>query len=148
MFMDLRRSILFLLAVVFLASSFFIVYYLLGSDFYTNSDLFWIGWLSGVFGCMLFVALIGLIFVLVRQFATMKNRLIGLMILSMAGLAVIYFVRGPFSLNSDIWWYGATAGFFGCLAAVFLSLTVLIFYRLFNKRQILKGQIGIKRLTS
>jgi hypothetical protein len=55
MFMDMRRSILSLLAVVFLASSLLIMYYLLDSGFYTNSDLFWIGGLSGVFGCIFFV---------------------------------------------------------------------------------------------
>lgn len=133
MFMDMRRSILSLLAVVFLASSLLIMYYLLDSGFYTNSDLFWIGGLSGVFGCIFFVATIGFIFVFARQFATMKNWLIGLMILSMVVWAVIYFVRGPFSLNSDTWWYGAIAGFFSCLAIILLSLAVLIFCRLYSK---------------
>jgi len=131
--MDLRRSVSFLLAIAFLAISLFIIFYLFDGGFYTNSDLFWIGGLAGVFGCIFFVATIGVIFALAKHSATMKNWLVGLIILSIVGLSIIYFVRGPFSLNSDTWWYGVITGFFSCLATILLSLSSLIFYKSFKK---------------
>ena len=93
MFMDMRRSILSLLAVVFLH---LVTYHVLfvGQQVYTNS-VFWIGGYQ-VFLDVYFCSNYRIYFVFARQFATMKNWLIGLMILSMVVWAVIYFVRGPF----------------------------------------------------
>jgi hypothetical protein len=45
-------------------------------------------------------------------------------------LAIVYYlVKVRFS-GSELFWYGAIAGFFGCLVLVFLTLAVYIAFKL------------------
>ncbi len=131
--MDTKRYLLFFLMLIFLASSSAIIYYLIKANFYTNSNLFWIGAIAGFLGCLFLVSVSLLLFFFVARGVTAKKYglLFSMLILSALGVVVIY--KGPFSLDSDIWWYGAIAGFLSCLSLISFILAIFIGYRLTHK---------------
>ena len=130
---DIKRYILFFLMLIFLLSSSAITYYLIRANFYTNSNLFWIGAIAGFLSCLFLASVDMLISFILRGISTKKNSLIFLMLISFFGVTTIYFYKGPFSLDSDVWWYGAIAGFLSCIALVFLSFAIFIAFKLRHK---------------
>jgi hypothetical protein len=120
---------------IFIASSLAIIYYLVKASFFTNSDIFWIGAIAGFLGCLfLSSGAVILLLYLARGLTTKKNRpLLSILFLLALGVVVIYLYKGPFSLDSDVWWYGAIAGFLSSLALVFLSLSIFIAFKLKHK---------------
>ena len=57
-----------------------------------------------------------------------------LILLALSLAVVFYFVKVGFS-GSDLFWYGAIAGFFGCLFLVFITIAVYIAFKLSYKRK-------------
>ncbi len=131
-----RKDTAYLLFMpILIASSSAIIYYLVKANFFTNSDLFWIGAIAGFLGCLFLTSAVILLLYLARGFATKKNRpLLSILLLLALGVVVIYLYKGPFSLDSDVWWYGAIAGFLSSLALVFLSLAIFIAFKLKHQR--------------
>lgn len=121
--------------LVFLAAGIAIIAYLVQADFFTSSDLFWIGATAGFAGCLFLVSVFSTaIFAVARGLSAKRRGLFASVMISSALITiVIYFIRGPFRLDSDVWWYGAIAGFLGCLATVFLALTVYTAYKTMHK---------------
>lgn len=114
-----------LLAIILL-----IIYYLVRANFYTNSNLFWIGGIAGVSVCAFLISTTLLLFLsITKAVSTKKFKLtVSMLILSALVFAIIYFT-GWHSMDSDIWWYGAIAGFLSCLS---LALLILAFYMATN----------------
>ena len=121
--------------LVFLAASITIIAYLAQANFYTRSDLFWIGATAGFLGCLFLASAISTaILAITRGLSAKRLHLVAITMISSALITImIYFIRGPFRLDSDVWWYGAIAGFLGCTAIVFLALTAYTAYKLVHK---------------
>ena len=103
-----------------------IIYYLVNANIYTNSRMFWIGGTAGVSVCAFLISTTLLLFMsITKAVSTKKFKLtVSMLILSAFVFAIIYFT-GWYSMDSDIWWYGAIAGFLSCLS---LALLILAFY--------------------
>jgi hypothetical protein len=134
--MGRRGYILFSVMLIFLAFSLAIIYYLLGTNFYTNSSLFWIGGTAGVLVCAFLISTTLLLYLFItKAVSTRKFKLtITTLVLSALIFAIIFKFIGPFSLDSDIWWYGAIAGFLSCLSFVSLVLAFFAGYKLLKYR--------------
>jgi hypothetical protein len=131
--MDRRGYIFFSLMLFFLAMSMTIIYYLVTANFFTRSNLFWIGGLAGVSVCAFLISTTLLLYLFItRAVSTKKFKLaVLLLILSALSFAIIYFT-GWYSRGSDVWWYGAIAGFLSCLSFAFLVLAFHTGYKLLS----------------
>lgn len=130
-----KRAILAAGTLVFLAVTIATIAYLAQANFFTNSDLFWIGATAGFLSCLFLASAISTgILAIARGLSAKRLRLaVSTMISSALITIIIYFIRGPFRLDSDVWWYGAIAGFLGCSAIIFLALTIYTVYKLVHK---------------
>ena len=133
--MSRRGYISFFLMLTLLVISLLIIYYLVRANFFTNSNLFWIGGIAGVSICTFLISTITLLFLsITKAVSTKKFKLtVSMLILSALSFAVIYF-SGGYSMDSDVWWYGAIAGFLSCLSLALLILAFYIGYRLLRGR--------------
>jgi hypothetical protein len=131
--MQKRRYLLSALMIILVASSLAIINYLVRANFYTNSNLLWIGATAGFLGCLFLAFAFILCLTIVKGITAKKNRLILLLLTLALGFTVFYLFKGPFNLDSDIWWYGAIAGFLSCATSVFLVLASYIAYKLIKK---------------
>lgn len=126
-----KKALLSVFALILLVASAAIIYYLVKANFYATGA-FWDGAITGVFGCILLVSLT-LTFSLKSAIGISTKRLgLMLVILITSGLAtaiLLYFKPG----DSDLWWYGAIAGFFSCLSLVLLGVTVALVFKLIHK---------------
>jgi hypothetical protein len=124
--MNRRGYISFFLMLSLIVISLLIIYYLVRANFFTNSNLFWIGGTAGVSVCAFLISTTLLLFISIKKaVSTKKFKLtVSMLILSALVFAIIYFTA-RYSMDSDIWWYGAIAGFLSCLS---LALLILAFY--------------------
>ena len=132
-----KRAILAAGTLVFLAASTAIIAYLAQANFFTRSDLFWIGATAGFLGCLFLASAISTgILATTRGLSAKRLRLLASTMISSAAITIIiYFIRGPFRLDSDVWWYGAIAGYLTCTAIVFLALTTYTAYKLMHRKR-------------
>ncbi len=97
-----------------------ILYYFATSN-YSATGVFWSGSAAGFFTC-LFLSSLTLTFLLIKtKNASNKKRHLSFSLIVLLGSVTavfIYFKPG----DSDLWWYGAIAGFLCCLLLVFLVL--------------------------
>jgi len=105
---------------------------LVQANFFTRSDLFWIGAAAGFLVCLFLASVVSAAILAIKRGLSAKRlRLAASTMISSAAITItIYFIRGPFHLDSDVWWYGAIAGFLSCTAIVFLALTAYTAYKL------------------
>ena len=119
--------------LVLLASAIALIYYLAKSNlvFYATG-VFWYGAITGFAGCLFLLSFI--LTISLRTTKRMPTKKHGLMfsMLILSGLvaAIFYFYKPG---DSDIWWYGAIAGFLGCLFLVFLVLIGFLVLKLKTK---------------
>ena len=60
--------------------------------------------------------------------------LVAILVLLASAIAIIYhFAKANYYTGSDIFWYGAIAGFLGCLLLVFLVLIGFLLFKLKTK---------------
>jgi hypothetical protein len=114
--------------IVFLVASITVIYYLAKANFHATG-VFWNGALAG-FGGSLFLSslILTIILIATKSTLTKKRSLVFLMlILSALVTAILWFFKPG---DSDVWWYGAIAGFFSCLVVVLLTVTAYIAYKL------------------
>ena len=114
---------------VLIASAIALIYYLAKSNlFFHATGVFWPGAITGVAGCLLLSSLILTISLITTK--TMLTKKHGLMfsMLILSGLvtaALFLFKPG----DSDVWWYGAIAGFFSCLLLVILVMAGYLVFK-------------------
>jgi len=118
--------------LVLLVSAIATIYYLAKSNLLSYATgVFWPGVIAGFVGC-LFLASLVLTFSLIAKkgMSGKKHGLVfSMLILSGLVTAISYFFKPG---DSDVWWYGAIAGFLGCLLVVFLAIVGFLVY-FFNK---------------
>ena len=119
---------------VLLASAIAIIYYLAKSNllFYATG-VFWDGAIAGFAGCLFLSSLV--LTISLRATRSMLKRGHGLVfsiLIILSGLvtAILWFFKPG---DSDVWWYGAIAGFFSCLLLVFLVTIGYLVYKLSQK---------------
>ncbi len=117
--------------VVLLCFSIAIAYYLARANFYTGG-VFGYGAITGFSGCLFLMSLV-LAFSLVskRDRLTKKHGLAFSMLISSGSVAATFWFFKPG--DSDVWWYGAIAGFLFCLLIVFLVLIGFLVFKLKTK---------------
>ena len=127
-----KKMLQVLAIVVFLVASVTIVYYLAKANLFSHATgVFWDGAIEGFAGCLFLLSLI--LAVSLRTSKSMLTKKPGLvyLMLALSGLvtAVLWFFKPG---DSDVWWYGVIAGFFGCAALAFLAASVYIAYKLMH----------------
>ena len=133
-----KRILLFVAIIIFLVASITIIYYL--ANFLAKVNLLWyageVSWLgaiTGFAGCLFLSSIITTISLrATRSMLTREHGLMFSMLIILSGLAtaILWFFKPG---DSDVWWYGAIAGFLGCLLLVFLVLISLLLFRLTSK---------------
>lgn len=116
--------------LVLLASAIALSYYLAESNllFYATG-VFWYGAIAGFSGCLFLVSLILTIPLMAKiGRLTKKHGLVFSMLISSGSVAATFYFYKPG--DSDIWWYGAIAGYLGCLLLVFMVLIGLLLFKL------------------
>lgn len=115
-----------ILVLLFLAIA--IIYYLAEANFHATG-VFWYGALVGFGGCLFLLSLIFSIFLVATKWPLTKKRslLFFMLILSALVTATFWFFKPG---DSDVWWYGAIAGFFSCLLLSFLVLIIHLVFKL------------------
>ena len=122
--------------VVFLVASVTIVYYL--ANFLAKANLLWyvgeVSWLgaiTGFAGCLFLLSLILTISLRTSKSMLTKKRGLVYSMLALSGLvaAILWFFKPG---DSDVWWYGAIAGFFSCAVLGLLTATAFIAYKLMH----------------
>ena len=118
--------------LVLLVSAIAIIYYLAKSNFlFYATGVFWYGAIAGFAGCLVLFSLILTISLrTTKSMLTKKHGLVFSMLILSGSVAAILFFFKPG--DSDVWWYGAIAGFFICL---FLVILVMIGYLVFKFSQ-------------
>ena len=121
--------------LVLLASAIALIYYL--ANFLAKAILLWyageVSWLGAITGfasCLFLSSLITTISLrATRSMLTKKHGLMFSLLIILSGLAtaILWFFKPG---DSDVWWYGAIAGFFSCLVLVLLTVTAYIAYKL------------------
>jgi len=118
----MRKYIVLGAILVLLALAIAIIYYLAKSNllFYATG-VFWDGAITGFVGCMFLASLIFTISLIARKGMSSKKQGLVFSMLTLSGLvaAILYFFKPG---DSDVWWYGAIAGFFSCLLLVILVM--------------------------
>jgi hypothetical protein len=129
-FMVTRRRALLLLVLTLLFFSAVSLFYLFEADFYVNSNLFWIGSAAG-FLVPVFLISAGIVLFssLAKKGSTKKLGSLFSAVTVLALVAVLIY-KGPGSLDSDVWWHGAIAGFLGSLSLTLFILAVYAAYKL------------------
>jgi hypothetical protein len=123
------KLVFFSIMLVFLALCLAVIYYLTTRNFSSNSNLFWIGGLAGTSICVFLISTTLLLFQSITN-ATKKRKLTVIMLIVSALVFAIIYFAGWYSRDSDIWWYGAIAGFLSCLSLAFLILAFYSGYKL------------------
>ncbi|HEX9261759.1 MAG TPA: hypothetical protein VF893_04450 [Candidatus Bathyarchaeia archaeon] len=116
--------------IVFLFASVTIVYYLIKANLFSHATgVFWDGAITGFGGCLFLLSLILTISLRTSKSMLTKKRGDVYSMLALSGLvtAILWFFKPG---DSDVWWYGAIAGFFSCAVLVLLTVTAFIAYRL------------------
>ena len=118
--------------VVFLVASVTIVYYLAKANlFFYATGVFWDGAIAGFAGCLFLLSLILTISLRTSKSMLTKNRGLVYSMLALSGLvtAILWFFKPG---DSDVWWYGAIAGFFSTAVLALLTATAYIAYKLIH----------------
>jgi hypothetical protein len=116
--------------IVFLVATVTIIYYLDKVNlFFYATGVFWDGAIAGFAGCLFLLSLILTISLRTAKSMLTKKRglVFSMLILSGAVTAILYFFKPG---DSDVWWYGAIAGFFSCAVLALLTATAYIAYKL------------------
>ena len=125
------KKILQVVAItVFLVASIIIIYYLVKADLFSHATgVFWYGAMAGFLGCLFLLSLILTIFAATAKGMLTKKRVLVLVTLFLSALAtaVLYFFKPG---DSDVWWYGAIAGFFSCVVLALLTAAAYIAFKL------------------
>ncbi len=98
------------------------IYYLAKASFFSyTTGIFWNGTITGSLGCLFLASFVSTIFLIATKYMqTKKYGLLFLMLILSGLLTAVLFSFKPG--DSDVWWYGAIAGFFSCLFLVFLVM--------------------------
>jgi hypothetical protein len=114
--------------LVLLVSAIAIIYFLAKANFHATG-VFWYGATAGFGGCLFLSTLIlTILIVATKRTLTKKHSLwFFMLILSALVTATLWFFKPG---DSDVWWYGAIAGFFSCLIFVFLVLIIYLDFKL------------------
>jgi hypothetical protein len=132
--MTLKRILIFVAILIFLACSIAIIRYVAEANFYTGG-VFWHGATAGFMGCLFLGSAILTIFqVAAKGLSTKKRGLVFSMLILSGAIAAIFYSQKPG--DSDVWWYGAIAGFLACLLLAFLVLIGFLFFKLKTKERI------------
>ena len=125
----MRKYIVLGAILVLLALAIAIIYYLAKANllFYATG-VFWDGAIAGLASCLFLASLILTITLIAKKpMLTKKHGLVfSMLILSGLVAAILYFFKPG---DSDVWWYGAIAGFFSCLL---LAILVMVGYLVFK----------------
>ena len=114
--------------LVLLASTIAVIHYLAQANFHATG-VFWYGAIAGFGGCIFLSTLFfTILLVATKRTLTRKHSLwFFTLILSTLVTATLWFFKPG---DSDVWWYGAIAGFFSCLLFVFLVLIIYLAFKL------------------
>ena len=125
-----KKILLFLAVVIFLVVSITIIYYLFKANFHATG-VFWYGAIAGFAGCLVLLSLILTISLrTTKRMSTKKHGLVfSMLIFSGLVTAILWFFKPG---DSDVWWYGAIAGFFSCLVVVLLTVAAYMAYKLLH----------------
>jgi hypothetical protein len=123
-----RRLVLLLSIPLFLAFGIVSLFYFLNADFYVNSNLFWVGAVAGFLGPLVLTSLGLLLFSVLAKNGPPKGIVALFSMVVVLALSVVLIYRGP--LDSDVWWYGAIAGFLSSLSLTLFMLAIFVGYRL------------------
>jgi len=95
-----------------------------------------LAWSNGrVYGLPIFRVSYSDIFqVAAKGLSTKKRGLVFSMLILSGAIAAIFYSQKPG--DSDVWWYGAIAGFLACLLLAFLVLIGFLFFKLKTKERI------------
>jgi len=118
--------------VVFLVASATIICYLAKANlFFHATGVFWDGAIEGFAGFLFLLSLILTISLRTSKSMLTKKRGLVYSMLALSGLvtALLWFFKPG---DSDVWWYGAIAGFFSCAVLGLLTATAFIAYKLMH----------------
>lgn len=108
----------------FLVAGVTIVYYLAKVNlFFYATGVFWNGAVAGFAGCLFLLSLI-------LNVLTKKRSIMYSMLAISALVTAILWLFKPG--DSDVWWYGAIAGFFSCAVLALFTVTAYIAYKLLH----------------
>ena len=128
--MAIRNYRVMVAILVLLFSAIAIIYYLAKSNllFYATG-VFWYGAITGFAGCLFLLLLILTISLRTTKSTLTKKHgfVFSLLILSGSVTAILFFFKPG---DSDVWWYGAIAGFFSCLLLAFMVLIIYLVFKL------------------
>ena len=116
--------------LVLLFSAIAIIYYLTKSNLFSYATgVFWYGAMTGFAGCLFLPSLILTIFKIATHWTLTKKHSLLLFTLVLSGsvTATLWLFKPG---DSDVWWYGAIAGFLSCLLFVFLVLIIYLAFKL------------------
>lgn len=127
-FMAPKKLLLSSAPLTLTVSSVAIIYYLATAKFYVTG-VFWDGALTGVSGCV-FLSLLCLLVLRVtwKDLFGKRYRLIILILVGSGLVTAVLLLFKPG--DSDVWWYGAIAGFLSYLSLILLVAAASIVYRL------------------
>lgn len=112
--------------LVLLASAIALIYYLVNFLAKVNllwyvGEVSWLGAIAGFAGCLFLLSLILTISLrATKRMSTKKHGLVFSMLILSGLVAAIFYYYKPG--DSDVWWYGAIAGFLSGLLLAFLAL--------------------------
>ena len=122
--------------LVLLASAIALIYYLVNFLAKVNllwyvGEVSWLGAIAGFAGCLFLLSLILTISLRTSKSMLTKKRGLVYSMLALSGLvtAILWFFKPG---DSDVWWYGAIAGFFSTAVLALLTATAYIAYKLIH----------------
>jgi hypothetical protein len=122
--MGVKKYAILAAIIILLCFSIAIVYYFARANFYTGG-VFGYGATAGFSGCLFLASFIPAISLMAKKGRlTKKHGLAFSMLISSGSVAAAFYSFKPG--DSDVWWYGAIAGFLGCLLLVFLVMIALL----------------------
>jgi len=129
--------------LVLLASAIALIYYLVNFLAKVNllwyaGEVSWLGAITGFAGCLFLSSLIMTISLIATKSRLTKKRSLVFLMLILSALitAILWFFKPG---DSDVWWYGAIAGFFSCLLLAFLVLIIYLVFKLKRNRERMKN---------
>ena len=135
--MALRKYAITVLAITILTIiSGSIVLHFAKTKYYTGSEIFWYGAIAGFLGCLLLVFLVLIGYLVFKPKAKWRIlTLFAILVLLALVIGIVWsFAKGQFYTGSDVFWYGAIAGFLATLLLVCLGLIAFLAYRLMKKK--------------
>ena len=128
--MALKNYRVLVAILVLFVSAIAIIYYLAKSNLFSwATGVFWYGAMTGFAGCLFLLSLILIISLrTTKSMLTKKRGLVFSMLIPSASVTALLFFYKPG--DSDVWWYGAIAGFFSCLLLAFLVLIIYLVFKL------------------